>query len=59
MKMHLPLTPIDTINQPPEFYLTIQDGLTLFSGGLWAVAYILYVRQAYRDQSYGMPIFAL
>lgn len=56
--MHLPLTIIDSINQPPEYYLAVQDSLTVLSG-LWAIAYVLYVRQAFHDESYGMPIFAL
>lgn len=57
--MHLPLTPIDTINQPSEAYLWIQDGLTITSGILWLLAYILYIRQSTLDQSYGMPLLSL
>ena len=57
--MHLPLSPIDAANNPPESYLWIQDGLTLFCGVLWGSAYVLYIVQAYRDKSYGMPLFAL
>ena len=57
--MHLPLNPIDTLNSPPETYLWVQDGLTLASGGLWTIAYILYIRQAFQDESYGMPMLSL
>ncbi|TGO12759.1 hypothetical protein BTUL_0082g00030 [Botrytis tulipae] len=58
-KIHLPLSTIDTINQPPLYYLQIQDTLILSTGLFWTITYILYIRQAYRDESYGMPIIAL
>ncbi|EMR85854.1 putative integral membrane protein [Botrytis cinerea BcDW1] len=57
--MHLPLTDIDASNQPSETYLWIQDGLTIGSGVLWMVAYVLYIRRSSKDQSYGMPILSL
>lgn len=57
--IHLPLNAIDTINQPPLHYLQVQDALILSTGLFWTIAYILYIRQAYRDESYGMPIVAL
>ncbi|KAM0320764.1 hypothetical protein ACHAO8_000055 [Botrytis cinerea] len=57
--IHLPLNAIDTINQPPLHYLQVQDTLILSTGLFWTIAYILYIRQAYRDESYGMPIVAL
>lgn len=57
--MHLPLTDIDVSNQPSETYLWIQDGLTIGSGVLWMVAYVLYIRRSSKDQSYGMPILSL
>ncbi|KAF2108457.1 hypothetical protein BDV96DRAFT_652709 [Lophiotrema nucula] len=55
----LPLSPIDARNNPPEYYLWVQDYLTILMGFLWIVAYFLYIRQSYRDQSYGMPILSL
>lgn len=55
----LPLSPIDAKNNPSEVYLWVQDYLTIVMGLLWITAYILYIRQAYRDQSYGMPILSL
>lgn len=58
-KIHLPLNTIDTINQPPLYYLQAQDTLILSTGFFWTITYILYIRQAYRDESYGMPIIAL
>jgi len=57
--MHLPLTRIDAINQPSEYYLWVQDILTLCSGVLWTMAYGYYVVQGFRDKSYGMPIVPL
>jgi len=59
LKMHLPLNPIDTINRPDEFYLWVQDGLTIGSGVLWLIAYCLYIQQSFKDHSYGMPILSL
>ncbi|KAF2685264.1 hypothetical protein K458DRAFT_22138 [Lentithecium fluviatile CBS 122367] len=55
----LPLSAIDTRNNPLLLYLWVQDYLTIVMGLLWITAYILYIRQAYRDASYGMPLFAL
>lgn len=59
LDMHLPLSLLDARNDPSEMYLTVQDGLTLGCGMLWGTAYFLYIRQAIRDESYGMPMFAL
>ncbi|KAI1149272.1 hypothetical protein F4825DRAFT_431093 [Nemania diffusa] len=56
---HLPLSPVDRVNKPPLFFLQVQDGLILLSGVCWTIAYILYIRQAHRDKSYGMPIVTL
>lgn len=59
MQFHLPLSPTDRILQPPVQYLVIQDVNLLYCSFAWTVAYVLYVRQAFRDQSYGMPIATL
>lgn len=59
MPLHLPLSPVDRLNQPPVYYLTVQDSLILSVSAFWTVAYVLYVRQGFRDKSYGMPLFAL
>lgn len=59
MAWHLPLNPIDTLNQPPVYYLQVQDALILVSSWMWTISYILYVRQAFRDKSYGMPLVCL
>ncbi|KAH7313938.1 hypothetical protein B0I35DRAFT_436133 [Stachybotrys elegans] len=59
MQLHLPLSPVDTKNQPPLYYLQVQDGLILLQSVLWTIAYILYVRQGFIDSSYGMPIVCL
>lgn len=59
MPFHLPLSPLDRRNQPPVYYLQVQDALILISSLLWTVAYALYVRQAFRDKSYGMPLLCL
>ncbi|KAF2239706.1 hypothetical protein EV356DRAFT_108224 [Viridothelium virens] len=59
LNFHLPLNEVDRINKPPLQYLQIQDGLRCFAGPLWTISYLLYVRQGYKDQSYGMPILAL
>lgn len=59
MPFHLPLNPVDRVNKPPAYYLQVQDALILISSVLWTVAYCLYVRQAFRDKSYGMPLLCL
>jgi paspaline synthase len=59
MKLHLPLNAVDRVNRPPVFYLTVQDGLILTSSFLWTISYLLYVRQAFRDRNYGMPLVPL
>ncbi|PQE23881.1 integral membrane protein [Rutstroemia sp. NJR-2017a BBW] len=56
---HLPLNEIDLVNQPPLHFLQVQDALILLTVIPWSVAYVLYIQQAYRDKSYGMPLFAL
>ena len=58
-QFHLPLSPIDAVNKPPLHFLWVQDGLILTMGSLWSIAYILYIRESFRDKSYGMPIVAL
>lgn len=59
MQLHLPLNDVDGKNHPSLSFLWIQDGLTLACGVLWTTAYVLYIRQSFRDKSYGMPILAL
>ncbi|KAI1389673.1 uncharacterized protein F4822DRAFT_399218 [Hypoxylon trugodes] len=59
MGLHLPLSPNDRVLRPPLYYLQVQDGLILGSGAMWTITYILYVVQAYRDKSYGMPLVSL
>ncbi|KAI1815148.1 hypothetical protein GGS20DRAFT_584841 [Poronia punctata] len=56
---HLPLNHVDETNNPPLWFLWVQDGCILTSGTLWTIAYILYIKQATRDQSFGMPLIAL
>jgi paspaline synthase len=56
---HLPLNEIDLVNQPPLHYLQVQDALLLLTVIPWSIAYVLYIKQAYLDKSYGMPLFAL
>lgn len=55
----LPLSPIDAKNNPPDYYIWVQDYVTILMGFLWIAAYILYIRQSYRDFSYGMPLLAV
>ncbi len=57
--MHLPLNDIDAKNRPPLWFLWTQDGLNLACDALWSTAYILYIRQSFRDESYGMSILSL
>ncbi|KAI0867837.1 hypothetical protein GGS24DRAFT_495036 [Hypoxylon argillaceum] len=56
---HLPLSAIDQVNRPPLYYLWVQDGCIIGGGLLWTIAYVLYILQAHRDNSYGMPLIAL
>jgi paspaline synthase len=56
---HLPLNARDLVNKPPLYFLWVQDAFTFVTGSLWTVAYVLYISQAYKDRSYGMPIVAL
>ncbi|KAH8882057.1 hypothetical protein GQ53DRAFT_798935 [Thozetella sp. PMI_491] len=56
---HLPLNPVDQANSPPLYFVWVQDGCILTAGVLWTTAYLLYIRQAFRDKSYGMPLAAL
>ncbi len=58
-QIHLPLNALDHVNRPSLYFLLVQDSLILLTGSLWTIAYVLYIRQAYRDKSYGMPIIAL
>lgn len=59
MGFHLPLNRIDQVNQPPLYFLQVQDSLILSVSFFWTIAYVLYIRQGLRDKSYGMPLFAL
>lgn len=59
MQMHLPLNEIDGKNNPALWFLWIQDGMNLACGVLWSTAYVLYIRQSFRDKSYGMPLLSL
>ncbi|KAI1155151.1 hypothetical protein F4825DRAFT_447879 [Nemania diffusa] len=56
---HLPLSAIDQVNRPPLYYLWVQDGCIIGGGLLWTIAYVLYILQSHRDNSYGMPLIAL
>ncbi|KFA66246.1 hypothetical protein S40285_10642 [Stachybotrys chlorohalonatus IBT 40285] len=56
---HLPLNPLDQINQPPLEFLQVQDGLLLIVGVFWTTSYILSCRDAFRDRSYGIPLLTL
>jgi paspaline synthase len=56
---HLPLTPIDQINQPDMFYLQVQDLMNVGLAVSWTVAYALFARQALRDKSYGIPLVTM
>ncbi|KAI0190486.1 hypothetical protein EV127DRAFT_430403 [Xylaria flabelliformis] len=56
---HLPLSTIDQANWPSLYYLWVQDGCIIGGGLLWTIAYVLYIVQARRDKSYGMPLVAL
>lgn len=56
---HLPLTALDQINQPPLWFLQVQDAMTITFTLSWTTAYILYVRQAFKDKSYGVPLLTL
>ncbi|KAI1366911.1 hypothetical protein F5Y08DRAFT_300017 [Xylaria arbuscula] len=59
MVLHLPLSAIDEANRPPLHYLWVQDVCTIGGGTLWTIAYVLYIVQARKDKSYGMPLVAL
>lgn len=43
----------------PLWFQHTQDIFIYSSAILWSFAYIFYIRQAFRDQSYGMPIVSL
>ncbi|KAI1173435.1 hypothetical protein F4777DRAFT_447358 [Nemania sp. FL0916] len=58
-EFHLPLGAIDQVNKPPLYYLWLQDGCIIVAGLLWTMAYVLYIIQARKDKSYGMPLIAL
>jgi len=55
------MAPANQVDMPyaPLWFQHTQNGLILASAILWSVAYAFYVRQAFRDRSYGMPILAL
>lgn len=57
--IHLPLNNIDAKNRPSLWFLWTQDGMNLACGALWSTAYILYIRQSFRDESYGMSTLSL
>ncbi|KAI1178251.1 hypothetical protein F4777DRAFT_539019 [Nemania sp. FL0916] len=57
--LHLPLNAIDQRNNPPLHFLWVQDGCILMTGALWTAAYVLYIRQGFKDRSYGMPLVPL
>ncbi len=57
--MHLPFNDIDAKNRPSLWFLWIQDGMNLACRALWSTAHILYIRQSFRDESYGMSILSL
>ncbi|KAI0189251.1 hypothetical protein F4808DRAFT_445696 [Astrocystis sublimbata] len=59
LALHLPLSAIDQANRPPLHYLWVQDACIISGGLLWTVAYVLYILQARKDKSYGMPLVAL
>jgi paspaline synthase len=56
---HLPLTPLDQANQPPLWFLQVQDVMNLALSLFWTVAFALYARQAFVDKSYGAPLLTL
>lgn len=58
-RFHLPLNPIDTVNQQPLHFLRVHNGLTLLTGICWVVAYALYIPQGFKDRSFGIPIMAV
>lgn len=46
--------------KPPNGHvMPITDALSAACGILWAVSYVLLTLRAFKDRSYGMPIFAL
>jgi paspaline synthase len=55
------MAPADLVDMPyaPLWFQHTQNGLVWASGILWSLAYAFYVRQAFRDRSYGMPILSL
>ena len=55
----LPVNPADRANSPPLSYIWTQDILVALCGLSWSITYMLYIRVAYRDKSYGMPIVPL
>ncbi|KAL0059083.1 hypothetical protein AAF712_014214 [Marasmius tenuissimus] len=48
------------LSKPPKTYSNLlAGGLNATCGLFWSAAYVLYVYQARKDKSYGMPVFAL
>ena len=50
---------LDRTGRVPIRYQLVQNSAQLTLAGLWALAYLLYIKQGFRDRSYGMPIPAL
>lgn len=48
-----------TDDAPKNYSHRFAGCLNAACGMLWSSAYVLYVRQAHKDSSYGMPVFAL
>lgn len=44
---------------PNEHVMPISDALSAVCGVLWTASYVLLTLRAFKDRSYGMPIFAL
>ncbi|KAI0426601.1 hypothetical protein F5Y09DRAFT_351069 [Xylaria sp. FL1042] len=59
MDPNLSTDAIDKANRPPLYYLWVQDACIISGGLLWTIAYVLYILQARKDKSYGMPLVAL
>ncbi|KAI1320139.1 hypothetical protein F5Y16DRAFT_417541 [Xylariaceae sp. FL0255] len=46
-------------SEPPVYFLAIQAACKLILGPFWTVAYVLYIKQGFKDKSYGMPMVAV
>jgi paspaline synthase len=51
--------PIDPATIAPPYFLLVQDMCVGISALFWSIAYILYIKQSFRDLSYGMPLLSL